>query len=334
MFPRDEGYSDAQGKIMYEKVRAAVSSMPGVESVTISNNLPLFAGSSAPVRLARGDKPTAVGSSIIDENYFRTFGIPVLEGRGFQPSDTAPDRDVVVISRQMAEKFWPGQVAVGRGLMTGDPPRQAVVVGVAGDVKYDDLGGKAQPYFYYALSQHYDSGVSVIARTKGDPRLWMAQMAKAVRGAGFQSPTTPITFANIENLSLLPQRVVSGFAQALSGLGLLLAIAGLFGAISYSVSERKKELGLRVALGARPWQLMKMVFRQTLSVAGAGTVIGIVLGIGITIVVRSLLYDIGAVEWTVLVPVGVAMVGISLLVAYLSARPWLSVDPMEAVRHA
>jgi ABC-type antimicrobial peptide transport system permease subunit len=128
--------------------------------------------------------------------------------------------------------------------------------------------------------------------------------------------------------------VVAGFASALSGLGLLLAIVGLFGAISYSVSERKKELGIRVALGARPWQLMKMVFRQTLSIVGSGVLVGILLGVGITVLVRSQLYDIGAVEWAVIVPVAVSMVGVSLVVAYLSARPWLRVDPMEAVRHS
>ena len=115
---------------------------------------------------------------------------------------------------------------------------------------------------------------------------------------------------------------------------MLLAVVGLFGAISYSVSARKKELGLRIALGAQPRQLLKMIFRETLSVAGAGTLIGIALGVALTVAVRSHFYRIGAFEWSVLIPVGATMLAISLAIAYVSARPWLRVDPMEAVRHA
>jgi ABC-type antimicrobial peptide transport system permease subunit len=120
----------------------------------------------------------------------------------------------------------------------------------------------------------------------------------------------------------------------LSGLGLLLAAIGLFGAISYSVSERRKELGIRVALGARPGQLLEMIVRHTLLVAGAGIGIGLVLGVGATLLLRSQFYQIRAVEWTVLVPVSLAMLAVSSAVAYFSARPWLSINPMEAVRHA
>ena len=107
-----------------------------------------------------------------------------------------------------------------------------------------------------------------------------------------------------------------------------------FGAISYSVSERRKELGIRVALGALPLQLLTMVLRQTMFVAGAGAAIGMLLGVGATILFRSQFYGISAVEWSVLLPVGSAMLLLSLLVAYFSARPWITADPMEAVRHA
>jgi putative ABC transport system permease protein len=115
---------------------------------------------------------------------------------------------------------------------------------------------------------------------------------------------------------------------------LLLAVIGLFGAVSYSVSERRKELGIRVALGARPAQLLKMVLRQTLAIAGAGIAAGLLLGIGATILLRSIFYGLSPVEWIVLVPVAVAMLAVSLAVAYLSARPWIRINPMEAVRHA
>ena len=113
-----------------------------------------------------------------------------------------------------------------------------------------------------------------------------------------------------------------------------MAILGLFAAISYSVSERKKEFGIRVALGARRRELLGMVLRQTFFVAGTGVALGIVLGVGATILLRAQFYGIGPIEWTVLIPVSAGMEAVSLLVAYLSAQPWITMDPMEAVRHA
>ncbi len=156
-----------------------------------------------------------------------------------------------------------------------------------------------------------------------------------IRDLGLLTLTPPATFDTWMDLTLLGERITAGVVAALSGLGLLLAVIGLFGAISYSVSERKKELGIRVALGAeQPSQLLQMVLRQTLAIAGTGVAVGILLGVGVTVLVRSQFYGIAAVEWTVLVPVSTAMLALALLVAYVSARPWITVNPMEAVRHA
>jgi ABC-type antimicrobial peptide transport system permease subunit len=158
--------------------------------------------------------------------------------------------------------------------------------------------------------------------------------AQALRGLGLKIMVQPITLQRWLDLTLLTQRIAAGIVAVLGALGLLLAAIGVFGAVSYSVSERKKELGIRVALGARPGQLLAMVLRQTMVVAGAGVAIGSLLGVGGTILFRSEFYGISAVEWSVLVPVGAGMIIASLLIAYVSALPWIRVDPMEAVRHA
>jgi ABC-type antimicrobial peptide transport system permease subunit len=158
--------------------------------------------------------------------------------------------------------------------------------------------------------------------------------AKALRGLGLKIMIQPVTLQGWVNLTLLAQRIAAGFVSVLSGLGLLLAVLGLAGAISYSVSERKKELGIRVALGARPGQLLAMVIRQILTFAGAGVAVGTLLGIAATAIFRSQLYGIGVVEWVVLLPVGAGMLILSSIVAYGSARPWVKVDPLEAIRHA
>jgi hypothetical protein len=286
------------------------------------------------VQLPNSVKTKRISHTAVDADYFATFGIRMLAGRAFTSTDRENSPAVMVINHKMAEMFWPGKDAVGRTVVAGEPARKFTVVGVAADGKYLDLDEPAQPFLYYALSQHYNGAVNVIARTRGDPRLWVEPFAQALRGLGLKIMMQPVTLESWLNLTLLTERIAAGCVAALSALGLLLAVIGLFGAISYSVSERKKELGIRVALGARPWQLLTMVVRQTMSIAGAGVVIGILLGIGGTVVFRSQFYGIGAVEWTVLVPVGAAMLALSALVAYLSARPWIRIDPMEAVRHA
>jgi predicted permease len=335
LFPGDANDTEAQGKTLYANARRAVAALPGVQSVALAQDLPLLGNESPiPVRLPGAAKPLSVVRNFVDQDYFSTFGIPVLSGRVFSPDDTAPSPDALVINRNLAETLWPGGDAVGKELLTGDPPRDAVVIGVVGDGKYDGLDDKLQPLIYYALTQHYQAGMFVVARTAGDPRLWIKQMAQAVHNLGFDAALQPVTFADTQNLSLLSERLLAGSVAGLSALGLLLALVGLFGAISYSVSERKKELGIRVALGARPWQLLKMIFRQTLLVAGAGTAVGVALGVGATILLRSQFFGIGTVELSVLIPVALSMLAVSLLVAYVSARPWIKVDPMEAVRHS
>ncbi|HKE21137.1 MAG TPA: ABC transporter permease [Bryobacteraceae bacterium] len=329
-----EGYNQARGKAFYETLRATAAALPGVEAVSLTGDLPLLGVSPTPVEIPDALKTTNIHSTVVDAAYFSTFGIRILSGRAFDSSDREEGRAVGVINRKMAEMFWPGKEAVGRTLTAGNPPRKLTVVGVAADGKYLDLDESPEPFLYYPLSQHYRSVIHVVARTKGDPRIWIEPFAESLRKLGLKIMIQPMTFESWLDLSLLTQRIAAGFVGVLSGLGVLLAAIGLFGAVSYSVSARKKELGIRTALGARPSQLLSMILRQTGLVAGAGIAVGTVLGIMATIVFRSEFYGIGAAEWTVLLPVAAAMLALSLLVAYFSARSWVTVDPMEAVRHA
>jgi len=334
LYVQAEGYDETRGKELYGTLRRTVSALPGVESVTLASDLPLLGATQVPVQLPDGQKTVSVAHAVVDPDYFGTFGMRMLAGRTFNSADRENSPAVAIVNRKMADIFWPGQDPVGKAISAGEPARKFMVVGVAPNGKYLDLDEQPQPFIYYALSQHYLGAINIIARTQGDPRIWVDPLAKALRGLGLHILIQPVTLDGWMTLTLLQQRIVAGCVAFLSALGLLLAVIGLFGAISYSVSERKKELGIRVALGALPWQLLKMVLRQTTLVAGAGVAIGILLGVAATIVFRSQLYGVGAVEWSVLIPVGGGMLLLSLLVAYFSARPWITIDPMEAVRHA
>ncbi len=334
VYMQGEGYSETRGKEFYNTLRRTVSALPGVQSVALADNLPLLGSGMVPVQTADGVKTASVGHIVVDGAYFATIGLPVLSGRAFDAGDRENGPAVTVINRKMADLFWPGKDALGKTVMAGKPARRFTVVGIAANSKYDGIDEPLQPFMYYPLSQNYSVAVNVIARTRNDPKLWTASFRKAMRGLGLKIMVDPITFDEWMNLDLFGERMAALGVGILSGLGLLLAMIGLLGAVSYSVGERKKEFGIRVALGARPGQLLGMVLRQTAMVAGAGIAVGLLLGIAVTVALRSQFYRVGAIEWTVLLPVSMAMMALSLAMAYLSARPWLKVDPMEAVRHA
>jgi predicted permease len=335
IYPQDDKPTEAASRERQANVRRTVTALAGVESVTLASNLPLALGyNEVPTKLPESDRKIPVGHVTVDGDYFATFGIRLLSGRVFNSGDRENTPDVVVINRTMADLLWPGQDPVGKTVLTGDTPHKSTVIGVAANGKYGSFDEPARAVMYVALSQHYQPSVVVVARTKGDPNLWIDPLSQAVRGLDVFLPFRPVTFDSWTNFTLLEERITAAGVAGLSALGMLLAVVGLFGAISYSVSERKKELGIRVALGARPGQLLEMVLRQTLLITGAGTAIGILLGVGATVLLRSQFYGLSAVEWTVLVPVTLAMLAVSALVAYLCARSWITIDPMEAVRHA
>lgn len=337
MYPGDSGLSPAQGKDLYAKVRRSVAALPGVESVALASDLPLLGDMiGTPVRLPGSAKPFSVPSVTVDPGYFATLGVPILSGRVFSFADTGSSPDLLVVNEKFARTLWPSGDAIGRTVLTGDPPREATIIGVVANGKYGSLDEAPQPFMYYSTTQHYQPGMSVIARTAGDPRLWakpiMDTMVKATNaGPGFIF--TPMTFADLQDFALISQRIVAGCVAALGALGLLLAIAGLAGAVSYSVSQRGKEFGIRTALGARRWSLLKMVSGEALAVAGVGVVAGLVLGVVATAMLRSQFFGIATLEWRVLFSVAAAMLCISIVVAWIAAMPWTRVDPAEALRH-
>jgi len=331
---RVNGYSEKRGKEFYETVRQKVAALPGVEAVSLVAGLPLLGSIPEPVQVPDSSNKITVSHSVVDADFFSTFGIRLLSGRVFSSIDREGSPLTVVANQKLANTFWPGQSALGKTLMIGEPARKATVIGTVADGKYDELDEPPTPFLYYALSQHYQESLNLVARTARDPHMWEQPLTRVLREMDHPAPLPPYTFDSWLNLTLLTERIAAACIAALSALGLLLAVIGLFGAVAWSVSERKKELGIRAALGARPAHLLRMVLRQTLSVASVGVGAGVVLGIAATALLRSQLYGIGAIEWPVLLGVGATMLSISALVAWLSARPWIRISPMEAVRHA
>jgi hypothetical protein len=301
-----------------------------VEAITLASNLPLSqdGGNDEQVHVegsqSTSQQAATISSLAVDENYFSTLGIPVLAGRAITAADSAKARAVLVINHFMAEKYWPGQNPVGKTVRSEDGTQVANI----------DIDEPARPFMYYALNQRYQSVIYLMARTHGKPNQWLTPMSEALQKIDPQFSFQTLTMDDWKDLSLYIPRVMLVCTGAFGALAFILAAAGLYGAVFYSVSERKKELGIRVALGAAPRDLWKMILRQTSIVTATGICLGILCGIIVAALVRSQLYGIHPVEWIVFLAVALTMGGMTVLTAYSAARPWMRADPMESVRHA
>jgi predicted permease len=333
VYAEAEGYKQAQVAEFYDKLRQTTAALPGVQAVTLAWDLPLFGSQDLPIQVPGTDEAIS-SQTAVDDAYFATLGIPILAGRAFDRNDREKAPGVAIVNRRMADRYWKDNNPLGKVFMVGKPPRSVTIVGVAANTKNDTGEEQAGSFVYLPLSQDYRAGIEVIARTSGDPKLWVEPFRKAMRRLGLKVMIEPVTFAEWVDLDLFGMRVITWGGELLSGLGLLLAMVGLAGAVSYSVGQRKTELGIRVALGARRGQLLAMVLRQSAVVVGAGVAIGLALGTVASMLLKSQFYRIGAVEWTVLLPVAVAVMALAQAITCLSAMSWLQVDPMEAVRHA
>jgi hypothetical protein len=320
-------------------MREAATQISGVESIGMASDLPLSGngGHDEQVRVEgsheTSQQAATISSIAVDENYFSTLGIPLLAGRVFTASDTAKAPAVIVINHLMAEKYWFGQNPIGKTARIENGNQLVTVVGVVGDGKYIDIEEPARPFMYFDLNQRYMSVVYLMARTRGNPHQWLSPMSNAFQKLNSQFTAQTLTMDDWMNFSLYIPRLILICTGVFGALAFVLAAVGLYGAVFYSVSERKKELGIRVALGAAPRDLWKMILRQTSMVTAMGVCLGMLCGILVATLVRSQLYGIHSVEWGVFVAVALTMGGMTVLTAYSAARPWMRADPMESVRH-
>ena len=334
------GTPDEQVGKLYTKIREAASQTYGVESVSLAGDIPVSQneGSVEQIHVADSSTPGAAGESVafvvVDEDYFSTLGIPLLMGRVFTSTDAPKTPEVIIVNQWMAEKYWRGQNPIGKTVQIENGHRVATVVGVVADGKYVDIDEPARPFMYFDLNQHYQGVLYLLARTKGAPRQWLTPLSEALQKSTPGLFFMTLTIDDWLDFALFVPRITLFCIAGFGGLAFLLATVGLYGAVYYSVCERKKELGIRAALGASPRDLWNMILRQTSVVTATGVSLGILGGAIANALVRSLLYGIRPVEWGVFSAVALAMGLMTVLTAYSAARPWVCTDPMESVRHA
>jgi putative ABC transport system permease protein len=263
------------------------------------------------------------------------MGIRVLAGREFSHSDTMSSPSVIVINETMARRFWPNENPIGRAIRLGDPRGALLtIIGVVGDVHYWGLDAPVRPQFFRPYTQAGWPVMNIVLRTRTDPANYTVLVKKSLAEFLPESPVSGVeTMEDIVRDSTGPRRfpmlVLSGFAV----FALILAAVGIAGVVSFSVAQRTREIGLRMALGARTTNVLNLIVGRTMKWALVGLAIGGPGSMGLTRLLSGLLYHVGPNDPWVLGLVAALLAGIGLLAAYLPARRATRVDPMVALRY-
>jgi predicted permease len=336
--PSLQGYGRAEIEAFYRQLLERLRGHPEVRSVAVMSVLPLSLNSSdstvtIPGYTPREGERMSIHHCRVSPGYFATLGIPLVRGRAFSEEDTADSTPVIIVNRRFADRFWPNQEPLGRTVRMGrQRPRDFTVVGVTPTGKYRSLGEAPLPYMYFPQSQQWTPGMTVAIHTKGPSQAMASVLRAEVRALNPDIPLMGVaTMEESLGVALLPARL-SGWVLGVMGLlGLALASLGIYGVMAYSVSQRTREIGIRVALGARRGEVARLVMREGLGLVGAGTAIGLVAAVGVSLLLRSVLY--GA-EGTALVFASVPMLlmAVSALAIWKPARRAASVDPILALR--
>jgi predicted permease len=340
-------YPDAADhRRFYDDLLGRTRTIPGVGAVGLINTVPLQ-GSLANGRLELDgdlDKQAIGAYVVVSGGAFEALDIPVLEGRVFDGRDGPDDEMVAVVSQSFADEFWPGQDPLGRQVTGGGMDNFyssraetfARVVGVVGDIRHRDVGREAYPTVYFPYTQRpfriqYGASLVVEAAT-GDPTALAPALRDVLQAADPDVPVRATALAAAVRSSLGERRFLMFVMGGFSILALVLAAVGIFGVVSHSVGRRTREIGIRVALGAAPESVARMVVRAAMTMVTGGLVVGLGAALVLTRAMRSLLYEVSPTDPVAVGTAVAALFGAALLASWLPARSGTRVDPMVAMR--
>ena len=351
--PKLQGYDQARSEAFFRELLQRVKGLPGVESASLAFSLPLgYYGDGASVYAegqapqAKDKRPPGAGYNCVTPDYFTTMRMKILEGRAFTEGDTSTSQPVAIVNETMAKRLWPHVDAVGQRFSMGgsqgpfksqggSSPR-LTVVGVLRDAKVQSLLGAPGNFFYVPQTQIYKSTHVLQVRTSLPPQSLKAPVEALVRELDpnlpvFDVMTMEQAVAGANGYFLF--KMGAGLAASLGALGLILAVVGVYGVVSFGASQRQHEIGIRMALGARPASVLALVGRQAMSLVGAGIGIGVLAALGVNRILLSLLLGVTSYDPLTFVCVSALMLAAALLACYIPARRATKIDPLVALRH-
>jgi predicted permease len=341
--PRLIQYNTAQSQQFYKLLAERMRETPGIQSEALTQNIPLgpdgFDGVAfVPDGFQMAPDRENFNSTMdtVDEGYFVTMGIPILRGRGFLTSDTTDAPRVAVVNERFANHYWPTGDAVGKHIRLDSRAGTSVeIVGIAQTIKYQSTMEKPMDFLYMPLAQHPVARMYLMLRSSGDPLQLVQPVKDVVRSI---DPNLPILQTRAYE-DLYVNQAVKGpliaidLVGAMGGVGLLLAIAGLYGLVAYNVSRRTREIGIRMALGAASSDVLRLVMGKGIMLVGIGTVIGLAMGFALEQLMNSMLFNAGGVDILAYVVVVPSMFLVTMLAAYVPARRASKIAPTQALRY-
>ncbi|HJR50057.1 MAG TPA: ADOP family duplicated permease, partial [Gemmatimonadales bacterium] len=331
-----QGYDSSRGQAFYLDLERRVRALPGVEAVALAEILPLgLSGLRRGVEVegyapAEGED-MEFGTNTVSAGYFEAMGIEIVRGRGFEPTDRAGARAVAVVNESFARRFWPGENPIGRRITTGKGGVREIV-GVARDGKYRSLSEEPQPHFYQPFAQMYEPDMVLVVRVATDARSVLPLLLQETLALDPELPVEASTMEEHLGLAVLPQRIGSAVLTSFGAITTLLAALGLYGVMSYVVSQRTREIGIRVALGARGRDVRLLVLRRALAVTLTGLALGLAGALATARLLGSFLVNVSPSDPITLLSVTAFFTAIALLASWLPARRAAAVDPVRALR--
>jgi predicted permease len=331
-----QGYSRARAEEIYSRLQERIRALPNVTAVALASMVPLGLsdqqrGVTIPGYTPSPNETMNVDYNVVGPDYFEAMGIPLLSGRGIRAADDSAAQGAVVVNQRFAQRFFGGASPVGRTIRSNG--RDFTVVGLVPDGKYRTLGEDARAYMYFPQAQLWEASMVVHVRTTDDPVALAPVVRNEVAAIDPNLSVSDIrTMESHLGIALLPARLAGIVLGIFGGLGLLLAAVGMYGVMSYSVSQRRREIGIRVAIGAARSQVLALVMRQGLRMVAIGTVIGLAGAILGARLVQGLLYGATGFDVATMVGVPLVLVVVAAVAIWIPARRAATIDPMIALR--
>jgi putative ABC transport system permease protein len=274
-------------------------------------------------------------TNVVSAGYFRAMQIPFLEGRDFDDRDQVKTQRVVIINQRMAEMLWPGESAVGKRILIGTDSRDPIeVVGVVKTGMYRNLAEDPKPYFYYPMTQRRPGSMMLLMRTNVDPRSLAGSIRKEAQALDRVVPAWSMkTMTEHLTYALWAPNMAASLSLAFGVVAILLSSIGLYSVMAYVVSQRTREVGIRMALGANRADVMKMITVQGMRLAVIGVVVGLLLSLALARALSALLIGVSGYDVTTFVIVSTLLVLVALIACYLPARRATKIDPLVALRY-
>jgi predicted permease len=334
-----QGYTEERGRQFQQRVLERASSVPGVQAATLASTVPLFQGGFARTVFLEGQDASdrragkLVQITVGSTRYLETLGIPLMRGRALSDIDQSNTPTSVVINETMAKRFWPEQDALGKRFKFFGQENFNQVVGIAKDSKYNFIGEEPTPFIYQATTQVYQPQLSLFVKAPR-PEAVLGTVRGEVQQLDRNLPLTGVfTLTEIFDQSLWAPRMGASLLLVFAGLSLVLAVIGIYGVMAYSVSQRVRELGIRMALGASRGDVLRLVVLQGLRLTLMGVIVGLAASFAASRLIASMLFDVSPTDVVTFVAVPIVLALAALGASYLPARRATRIDPMVALRY-